>query len=99
MALIRRRKRKNIREKAQYRPGDAERQGYGREHRQLRKQVKPQVEAGWVTCWRCGKLIQPGEPWDLGHDDVDRSIYRGAEHAKCNRGTAGRVSQRRSRDW
>ena len=38
----------------------------------------------------CGRLIMPGEAWDLGHNDLDRSRYSGPEHSKCNRGTAGR---------
>lgn len=24
-----------------------------------------------LPCWRCGQLIRPGEPWDLGHR-IDR---------------------------
>lgn len=73
------------------RPSPAER-GYGREHRRLRRKVARQVEAGEAYCWRCleeGKTkeqawIPPGSDWHLGHDDRDRSIYRGAEHALCN---------------
>jgi hypothetical protein len=26
--------------------------------------------------------------WDLGHDDFDRTIYRGPEHQRCNRSSA-----------
>jgi hypothetical protein len=53
-----------------------------------------------VRCWRCGKFIAPGSPWDLGHHDHDRSIYMGAEHRKCNRGTsARRAAVRRVRRW
>jgi hypothetical protein len=49
-----------------------------------------------VDCARCGERIEPGEPWDLGHDDVDRSRYTGPEHRRCNRSTRGVrvVSQR-----
>lgn len=64
--------------------------GYGYDHQKLRATVKPQVEAGRATCWRCGGRISPHEPWDLGHDDDDRSRYRGPEHRGCNRATNGR---------
>lgn len=70
--------------------------GYGAQHKRLRKQLKPIVEAGQAFCWRCianGKTpqqarINPNEPWDLGHDDDDRTRYRGPEHQACNRNTA-----------
>lgn len=31
--------------------------------------------------------IAPGSDWDLGHDDRERDVYRGAEHQRCNRAT------------
>lgn len=67
-----------------------EARGYGKRHRKLRAALAPQVEAGEAVCWRCQKLIVPGTPWDLGHDDNDRSVYRGPEHRKCNRRAGGR---------
>ncbi|BBC53952.1 putative HNH endonuclease [Mycobacterium phage HC] len=77
--------------------GSTSARGYGWKHQALRAQVKPYVEAGHVDCWRCGERIQPGQQWDLGHDDDDRSRYRGPEHALAkdcaaggNRATAGR---------
>ncbi len=81
-------------------PNTTER-GYGSNHQRLRKRLAPSVERGEVTCWRCGKWIRPGTPWDLGHDDYDRSITRGAEHARCNRSTTGRKPQapRRPQRW
>jgi hypothetical protein len=71
------------------RPSTASR-GYGHRHQQLRRQLAVQVAAGGVTCARCGELIRPGDPWDLGHDDHDRTHYSGPEHRRCNRATANR---------
>jgi len=68
---------------------------YGRAHRRLRAALKPMVDRGVAYCWRCGMVINPGMPWDLGHDDEDRSIYRGPEHRWCNRATSGRRPKRR----
>lgn len=81
--------------------------GYGARHQQLRKQWKPHVEAGEVACARCGRIIAPGTPWDLGHVDGDKSRYSGPEHARCNRATKAHEKARRtgldaprwSRDW
>jgi len=55
--------------------------GYGADHQRLRARLTPDVDAGLVDCWRCGQPIEPGTPWDLGHDDHDRTQYRGPEHA------------------
>lgn len=62
----------------------------GAEFAAKRKAAAQQVEAGGVNCWRCGHPIMPGEPFDLGHDDNNRSIIRGPEHPRCNRSAAGR---------
>lgn len=64
-------------------PGKANttQRGYGGRHQRLRKQLEPIVKAGQATCWRCGHPITPDQPWDLGHDDDDRSLYMGPEHA------------------
>jgi hypothetical protein len=56
----------------------------------MRRRLEPLVAAGMVRCARCGELIVPGEPWDLGHDDGDRRFYTGPEHRACNRATSGR---------
>jgi hypothetical protein len=69
--------------------------GYGHAHQRLRKKAAGRVAAGLENCWRCGKPIHPDEDWDLGHDDHDRSITRGPEHLKCNRGTKSRQPQRK----
>jgi hypothetical protein len=44
------------------------------------------------TCWRpdCETVIDPAD-WCLGHDDHDRSRYRGPECPACNYATAGRI--------
>lgn len=75
--------------------GTTTERGYGADHQTVRAQVAPMVEAGAATCWRCGDPIDPDGPWDLGHDDHDRSIYRGPEHPGCNRATSSRRRRRR----
>jgi hypothetical protein len=79
--------------------GTSEQRGYGSRHRTRRAAVAPLVAAGAVDCWRCGKRIEVGEPWDLGHSDADRSRYRGPEHAYCNRAAAARRRAMPSREW
>jgi hypothetical protein len=65
--------------------------GYDAQHRALRKTWAVKVKAGGVRCWRCGEPIAPTEAWDLGHDDEDRTVYRGPEHAgRCNRAAGAR---------
>ena len=72
---------------------------YGKAHQALRKEWAPKVQAGGVICWRCGKPIEPGEPWDLGHGDgAARDEYRGPEHrGRCNRATKTHQAQARQR--
>jgi hypothetical protein len=57
----------------------------------------PLVAGGGVRCARCGEPIKPGEPWDLGHDDLYPALYSGPEHVRCNRAAPNRLST--SRDW
>jgi hypothetical protein len=62
------------------RKGSATARGYGHVHQMMRKRWVPRVAAGLVACARCGELIVPGQSWDLGHIDGDRSRYSGPEH-------------------
>jgi hypothetical protein len=63
---------------------------YGPVHRQLRAQWASRVARGTVECARC-EPIEPGAAWDLGQvDGGGPREYSGPEHARCNRGTAGR---------
>lgn len=71
--------------------GSSTARGYDREHERLREAWRPEVEAGLVDCWRCGQHINGRDQWHLGHDDNDRSVYRGPEHVDCNCATKGRV--------
>jgi hypothetical protein len=89
-------RRERERERRRIRPPAAAR-GYGAEHRLLRKRLQALVATGEVACARCARLIFPGEPWDLGHDDYDRTVYAGPEHRRCNRATSKR--RRHSRRW
>jgi hypothetical protein len=71
-------------------------QRYGVPHRRRRSAIAPLVAAGLVECVRCGLVIEPGEPWDLGH--VDGSLeHSGPEHRSCNRGAPHRNGT--SRVW
>lgn len=74
--------------------------GYGIEHQRLRRVIAAQLERdGSVACWRCGRAIVAGQRWHLGHDDADRTVYRGAECVACNCATAtpGRATAARRR--
>jgi hypothetical protein len=58
--------------------------GYGAAHKAERDRWTARVDAGLVDCARCGQPIEPGRPWDLGHND-DRTGWTGPEHRTCNR--------------
>jgi hypothetical protein len=77
-------------------PGTTKERGYGIAHRRLRARWAKKVDAGEVHCWRCGRWIEPGSRWDLGHDE-DRSVTRGPEHQACNRATATHKAERTGR--
>jgi hypothetical protein len=72
-------------------------QGYGFSHQQFRKRVAILVAQGGYVCPRyghpqfphCPGEILPDEEWELGHDDHDKRIYTGPEHARCNERAGG----------
>lgn len=64
------------------------------EHRAQRAAGQAQVDAGTASCWRCGLPILPGAKWHVGHDDNDRTLYRGPEHPSCNLKAAARRGNR-----
>ena len=79
-------------------------------HQQRRRAWVAHFAAGgsWA-CRKCGRTINPGEPWDLGHG---RELVRGGtgedsepEHPYCNRSAGGKLGNHRrnqpraSRRW
>lgn len=72
--------------------------GYGHQHQTLRNTLRQHVDTGQATCWRCHQPIHPGTPWHLGHDDHDRTVYKGPEHARCNITAANRLRRGLSSD-
>lgn len=75
--------------------GRRQARGYDRDYDSERNKIASTVAAGRATCWRCGQPITTGTPWDLGHDDHDRTTIHGPEHATCNRSAAGRAAHPR----
>jgi hypothetical protein len=69
---------------------------YDGRHRRRRAIAAVKVVKGEAVCWRCGKPIVPGEPWELGHDD-EGTEHRGPEHRYCNRSAAGKRTRERLR--
>ena len=70
--------------------GTRQERGYGAAHDNLRASYQRRMVLGErFACWRCGDLIDPSY-WRLGHDDHDRSRYRGPECVPCNQATSGR---------
>lgn len=63
--------------------------GYGAGHQAERERWRPKVDAGITDCASCGQPIEPGRPWDLGHNE-DRTGWTGPEHTHCNRRAGGR---------
>ena len=63
--------------------GSTSSRGYGHAHRRRRAAARAD------RCASCGKPISKARA-DLGHEDNDRTRYRGLECWDCNRGTTGR---------
>lgn len=75
--------------------GTRQERGYGADHVRLRADYQRRMDAGEVfVCWRCAERGRPHDvdpdDWHLGHDDHDRSIYRGPECTTGNLATSGR---------
>lgn len=70
--------------------GTRQARGYNAAHDRLRAEWAPKVATGNVRCARCRRFIPADTPWDLGHDDNDRTKHTGPECVACNRATAGR---------
>lgn len=74
--------------------GTRQQRGYDAAHDKLRAEYQRRMDAGErFTCWRCPRPIDPSD-WHLGHDDHDRSKYRGPECPPCNLATSGRKGTR-----
>ena len=63
-------------------------QTYGRRHHATRLAWLPYVDTGTITCPKCNLPIQPGQTWDLGHQDNGTTQ---PEHAACNRSAGARA--------
>jgi len=59
--------------------GRTRRRGYGAKHQALRKALEQVVEAGGALCSRCGRLIEPGEPWDAIEATLPHRRFRDSE--------------------
>lgn len=73
--------------------GSRHQRGYTYQHTRLRASWAHRVATGQVNCAKCGHLIAPDTPWDLGHTD-DRTQWTGPEHQLCNRQAAGHKAHR-----
>lgn len=76
--------------------GTRQQRGYTKHHDALRAHWQHRMDTGeQVHCWRpnCGQVIDPNN-WHLGHDDHNRTIYRGPECPLCNLQAAGKARHR-----
>lgn len=79
------------RREAEQTRGSRQSRGYNYKHERARAQWAPIVMRGGVLCRRCQQPLDPDQPFDLGHDDTDRTLPAAPEHTTCNRATAGRA--------
>ena len=75
--------------------GTTNQRGYGASHKAARARMKPEVDAGLAHCTRCGRWIDPAQPWDADHTE-DRTGYIGPAHRSCNR-RAGAIKGNKQR--
>lgn len=81
---------KDHRRQREQQRGTRQQRGYDATHDTLRAEFQRRMDAGHrFNCWRCTKPIDPTH-WHLGHDDHNRTVYRGPECVPCNLATAGR---------
>jgi hypothetical protein len=74
--------------------GTRQQRGYTNQHDRARKAWAATItQQGGVLCARCGRPINPGDPWDLDHTD-DRTAYLGPSHPECNAAAGGRRGRR-----
>jgi hypothetical protein len=75
--------------------GTRQERGYDAAHDALGRDYQRRMDAGErFSCWRCDKPLgtRRNIDWQLGHDDHDRTKYRGPECPACNLATSGRIS-------
>jgi hypothetical protein len=74
------------------RRGSPAQRSYGKTHKATRDALLPLAYGR--PCPRCGELMLPGQPLDLGHSDGRRKKIGlpgdRIEHAVCNRSAGGR---------
>lgn len=75
--------------------GTRQERGYDAAHDHERAKWALILERRSVPCARCQKPINPGDDWDLGHND-ERTRWTGPEHPACNRAAGGRTTQERA---
>jgi len=66
-------------------------------YRSLAAQVRAAANANpHTTCWRCGQLARPGDPWTAGHiNDSQINGPLAAEHRSCNTKAGGALGAQR----